>query len=410
MIDKIPEYLEPRNFVPICNKHDIIPSSHPDEWSMVIYFENEKCGFIKIMRLDQTTGWAHPIVIRVYNQDLSDFEDILVGSSETYFIHKFIYFKKINLLKHEFVNQKIPKIIIQTNETRQILSKEHEISILTLFDYNPEYEYQFYDYKKRREFIKNNFDSRIFNAYEKLYIKTAQADFFRYCIIYKLGGCYFDSKMICIKPIRDIIASYNDNIFCLDINENTMHNGIFFSIPNNKNLWNLILNIVCKIENNYMENDYFNFAGPSLFYQFTKNENKYLRLIKDQNYSNEKIQHEVIIRGKCKFIYRKYKNYYQKHRKVNYGELYKKKLIYYQNIQTIGNLTFKTLPFIMDNHLIQDKFKFIILNNNQIKIIRTDQNVGWAMNLTICVINNLDNSSKEICIGPSNHYQIIVNI
>lgn len=81
----------------------------------------------------------------------------------------------------------IPKVIYQTFKT-------HDIPWLTKFYIrrfrrkNPGYAYEFYDDQRIERFFRECFDERTYNAYRKLQIGAAKADFFRYAILYKYGG------------------------------------------------------------------------------------------------------------------------------------------------------------------------------------------------------------------------------
>ena len=404
----IPNYLPAREYNSINNKHDILPSEYPDDWSMVIYYINARQAEIQINRLDEDCGWGHPIVVRIYDKNVQNYEDVHVGPSENNRLVKIINMSFIDLDKHIYQDQRIPKNIIQTNETNQYLSKMHQKSVQTIFDYNPEYNYYFFNAAGRRKFIKENFDSRTFEAYDKLYIKAMQADFFRYCVVYKLGGCYFDSKMMMKKPIRDIIQPDKDNVYCFDLGDKDMHNGIFFSIPGASNLHNFIQKIVDDIHYNRTNGNVFTFTGPTVFYNFCANQNTCLRLIQDPVYKKEELQYEKIIRGKCIFSYRRYKNYYQNHRKQDYHEMYTHKLIYYESKQVIDNMCYKRVPFVIGDTVVKDQFTYQKIDN-KLHVTRKDSNHGWSMNLIVTVIDENTHERFTINVGPSANVTKIVD-
>ena len=59
---------------------------------------------------------------------------------------------------------------------------------------NPEIIFHLYDEKESREFIKNNFDNDVLEAYDRLSPSSYKSDLWRYCILYKKGGIYLDIK------------------------------------------------------------------------------------------------------------------------------------------------------------------------------------------------------------------------
>lgn len=52
-----------------------------------------------------------------------------------------------------------------------------------------------YDYKKAKRFIKNNLPEEQFDAFIQCGVPAMQADFFRYCALYKHGGIYIDADI-----------------------------------------------------------------------------------------------------------------------------------------------------------------------------------------------------------------------
>lgn len=85
----------------------------------------------------------------------------------------------------------IPKVIYQTFKTKELpfIAKWH---IRRFLKNNPEYTYEFYDDIRIEDFFRSNFDKDWLEAYQKLNIGAAKADFFRYAILYKKGGVYLD--------------------------------------------------------------------------------------------------------------------------------------------------------------------------------------------------------------------------
>lgn len=85
----------------------------------------------------------------------------------------------------------IPKIIYQTFKTNKIplLTRFY---IYRFMRKNKAYKYEFYDDEQIDRFMRESFEPRIYDAYSKLQIGAAKADFFRYAVLYKKGGVYLD--------------------------------------------------------------------------------------------------------------------------------------------------------------------------------------------------------------------------
>lgn len=89
----------------------------------------------------------------------------------------------------------IPKIIHQTFKTKKLPLELQEV-VFRIKDACPTFEYRLYDDEDIYNFIKDNYDQETLDMYNMINPKLgmARADFFRYLLIYKVGGFYFDIK------------------------------------------------------------------------------------------------------------------------------------------------------------------------------------------------------------------------
>ena len=87
---------------------------------------------------------------------------------------------------------------------------------------NKDYRYEFYDDARIDRFLKEEYPQEVFNAYSKLAIGAAKADFFRYAVLYKYGGVYVDIDGAIIRPLSDIIQ--DDDVAVLS---REIHSGLF---------------------------------------------------------------------------------------------------------------------------------------------------------------------------------------
>lgn len=87
---------------------------------------------------------------------------------------------------------------------------------------NKDYRYEFYDDARIDRFLKEEFPPEVSNAYNKLAIGAAKADFFRYAVLYKYGGVYVDIDGAIIRPLSDIIQ--DDDVAVLS---REIHSGLF---------------------------------------------------------------------------------------------------------------------------------------------------------------------------------------
>jgi len=86
----------------------------------------------------------------------------------------------------------IPKYIFQTMETSLLPEDMYENCIKKWQLLNPDYKYFYFDSLDCRKFIKKNFSKYIYEMYDKLIPGAYKSDFWRYCVLYKYGGCYAD--------------------------------------------------------------------------------------------------------------------------------------------------------------------------------------------------------------------------
>lgn len=126
--------------------------------------------------------------------------------------------------------QGVPKSIYQTNYTKQ-LKPEIEASIAKMMAINSQWSHRLFDDKDIEEFIKANYGEVIWGYYTRIhpFYGAARADFFRYLLIYKLGGVYIDIKT-CILGDLDSLLSTQDSflISYWDNEPGDLHEGQTF--------------------------------------------------------------------------------------------------------------------------------------------------------------------------------------
>lgn len=167
----------------------------------------------------------------------------------TLFIIVFYSFLKCSFIRENFklnsVNTStliIPSNIYLTYRNRECIPSK---VFKNFNNFAPKYNVIFYDDNQCLEFLKNNYSSDVVNAYLRLKIKAHKADLFRYCILYKRGGIYFDIKTELLQPIDSFI---NNNYFytCICNSKKCIYQGILATTKENPVLKSLIDDIVKK--------------------------------------------------------------------------------------------------------------------------------------------------------------------
>lgn len=434
----IPKYLSCRKDIPIANSFHLEKYNFQDEFHVVIYYLTDQTSKIIVRRLDQDHGWGLDLKIKIKDVKSENWETVTIGSSNNNEVIIEKNMKTIQLAPKTFLEQKIPKRIIQTHFSNQYLSRNHYNAIQTFLELNPEYEYEYFNDQDCRSFIQLNYDSSILNAYDILIPGAYRSDFFRVCYIFKKGGCYFDNKHILRIPLSEIIKPNDLNFYCKDVGSDTRnHNGIFFSVAGDQDLWALIKEMTKKINHRNRGCSVFDLTGPDIFYQFTKYKN--VAFFPNHDFlSDDKFKQRVIYQGKTVVI-RSYKGYYNSnHRATNYTELWEKKILFYENYQRFDNdyigLTkpesrswtqeikhdrISTSKRIRGAHywiekihhveLVRDRFRIEKLGNKELKITRLNGS-NWDINLSIRIINDKTNEIKDYHVGSSSHKVKIIRI
>ena len=158
------------------------------------------------------------------------------------------------------IDQKIPKIIIQTYKKNK-LPYYYEKIVNNNLELNPDYEYMFFNDNECLEFIENNYDKRTLDAYKKINPKygACKADFFRYCAMYKYGGVYLDIKSKINESLDNLIKKDDEFILShwkknpwskyVGLEKGEFQNWHILCIPKHPFLKEVINDIIINIEN-----------------------------------------------------------------------------------------------------------------------------------------------------------------
>lgn len=171
---------------------------------------------------------------------------------------------------------------------------------------NPEFEYHLYDEHVCRSFIKNNFSKKVVDAYDSIMPHAYKADLWRYCILYKKGGIYLDSKYYGVEGFK-LIQLTGKEYFCKDVpwTFGGIYNAILICKPKNKIMLQCIQRVVKQVEEQYYGSTPWCIGPLMMRYFFTKDKFDALEL-----------EFEVVNKVK-RFIL------YKGHRILKYNEAYK---------------------------------------------------------------------------------------
>ncbi|KAI8620374.1 nucleotide-diphospho-sugar transferase [Chytriomyces sp. MP71] len=113
------------------------------------------------------------------------------------------------------VGTQIPKLIHQVYKTkdRTRIEPDRLAYMDTWITMNRGFNYTIWTDKEMMAFVKENYPGRILRAYKKLPMIVQKSDFFRYLLLYKLGGYYADTDTRCARHVNWWrIRNENNNI------------------------------------------------------------------------------------------------------------------------------------------------------------------------------------------------------
>lgn len=147
---------------------------------------------------------------------------------------------------------KVPLNIFQCYN-KKLLNDDINNNIKTIKDYNPEFNYFLFDeITDCNKFIFDNYPHYVYNAYNQLIPIEYKNDLWKYCILYKYGGIYIDTKFYCNYKLINFI---DNNFFASEIdyynNKLLIYSGFIITKPNNPIFLRAINTIIYNIKNNY---------------------------------------------------------------------------------------------------------------------------------------------------------------
>lgn len=174
----------------------------------------------------------------------------------------------------------IPKIIYKTGP---FASKDLPIEIQNLFrnilENNLDFEMIYFDDNQCEDFISNNFDDRVLDAYNRLVPSAYKADLFRYCLLYQNGGVWSDLTQKFYEPIENFIDFKKDKLILVEggfidcAKKKGIEIAFMASAPKNEIFLKAIEQIVMNVESNYYGCSSFNPTGPIMFRELVEMNN-----------------------------------------------------------------------------------------------------------------------------------------
>jgi mannosyltransferase OCH1-like enzyme len=200
----------------------------------MIYFKNKKLHKIKIQQIQE-----YKDKIEKHNSNVK------IGNT----------YNRLNIpfqLKSTY-NSIIPLHLYQTWHTKDLPQKMKENLEFNKYA-NPKITFHLYDDSECREFIKNNFEQDVLDAFDNLIPGAYKADLWRYCILYIKGGIYLDIKYKCVNNFKFIALTEKEH-FVRDRPDNYVYTGLIVTLPQNEIMRNCIYQIVENVKNKFYGSD-----------------------------------------------------------------------------------------------------------------------------------------------------------
>lgn len=171
----------------------------------------------------------------------------------------------------------VPLVIYQSWQSH-IVPKGMKQNILNTIANNSEFDYYLYSDADSRAFIKKYYDDDVVAAFDSLVPGAYKSDLWRYCILYKLGGVYFDIKMVPLVPLYNLVYN-NSHVFVKDFTvpgkeilnmRDCVWNGLMISPPNNRIFKYCIDEVVESHKMRLYRNNPLDITGPCLLGRIIK--------------------------------------------------------------------------------------------------------------------------------------------
>jgi mannosyltransferase OCH1-like enzyme len=194
---------------------------------------------------------------------------------------------------------------------------------------HPDFTHYLFDENDCYNFISDNFDNSVLEAYNTLVPSAYKSDLWRYCVLYINGGIYFDIKFYCVNDFK-LTALTEKEYFVRDLEESgggTL-NGLMSVKPKNEIMLKCIRQIVENVKNTYYGNGCLDPSGPGLLSKyFTKKEKENLELHFSRIHVKNLVNECVVVFNNVTIL-RQYSGYRYDQTKKHYSELWNEKEIY----------------------------------------------------------------------------------
>jgi mannosyltransferase OCH1-like enzyme len=308
-------YVNFNKILPVASTNAVEIINLPNSINNVIEFiKNKKINIIISFNFINDIPYNCKLITQIKHENtyqLDDLYNIIVNT---------------NMLPIKKYNSIIPLNIYQTWHTKK-LPKDMNDCVELLKTQNPEFNHYLYDDNQCIQFITDNFDTDVINAYDTLVPGAYKADLWRYCVLYINGGIYLDIKYKGVNGFKLIELTEKEH-FVRDRPENTVYNALLVVLPKNEIMLKCIQQIVDNVKNKFYGKCPLEPTGPKLIGKYFLHSEIINMELYFKSSNIDKIMYNKME------ILNSYNNYRKEHndnKKVDhYGKLWKNNNIYTQ--------------------------------------------------------------------------------
>lgn len=213
-----------------------------------------------------------------------------------------------------------------TKDLPPLMKENYEQMVLQ----NPELKFQLYDEDECRQFIEQNFELEVLEAYNSLIPCSYKSDLWRFCVLYINGGIYMDIKYKCVNNFK-LVALTEKEYFVRDRPINMTYTALIVVKPQNSIMLQCINKIVNNVKTKYYGKNALEPTGPGLLGTcFSKKEFEDMELyFSDTTTENFKQDYMVFKNSIILTYYDEYRNEQKKYQKNKYySQLWDERKIY----------------------------------------------------------------------------------
>lgn len=238
----------------------------------------------KEYREEQARTQICPYYATLWNKKLIYRNHLMALKVDTKLLLDIIFLKNINT--------NIPFSLYQLNY-EPTLAKNISIRIENVKKYNIGLTHYLYSIYDCGEFIRKNYDYKIFNAFTAIKSNKLKIELWKYCLLHKSGGIFVDIHFNITEAFRLLNYTFK-NFYVINKTTNIVSNDVIISEAKNERIMRCINKIVANVANKNYDSDWVS-ATNILSTTFSDEEKSRIEF----TMQNNKIYHDelVIVNG-----------------------------------------------------------------------------------------------------------------